>query len=91
MARSRLQFWHLLVVVLLAAMLGTAIGDILALAFPEGAVGRFLSAGLRIGTGGPWDLDLRVIQITAGVSVRLTVLGAAGGGAALIVFFRRLS
>ena len=90
MARSALQFWHLVVIVLLAAMLGTALGDIIGRAVPESAVGRFLSAGVAVGTTAPWDLDLRVVSLTLGVSLRLTILGAAGAAGALVVFFRRV-
>ncbi len=90
MARSGLQFWHLVVIVLLASMLGTALGDILGKAFPDSAAGRFLSAGITVGTTSPWDLDLRVVTLTAGIVLRLTVMGAAAAIAALVVFFRRL-
>ncbi len=90
MQRGGLQFWHLVVIVLLAGMLGTALGDILGKTFPEGAVGRLVSAGVRIGTSSPWDLDLRVLQLTIGAALRLTVLGAVGAGVALVIFFRRL-
>ncbi|OLD67499.1 MAG: hypothetical protein AUI52_00325 [Acidobacteria bacterium 13_1_40CM_2_68_10] len=90
MARAGLQFWHLVVIVLLAGMLGTALGDIFGKAFPDSAAGRFLSAGITVGTTTPWDLDLRVVTLTAGVVLRLTVLGAAAAIAALVIFFRRL-
>jgi hypothetical protein len=89
-ARSGLQFWHLVVIVLLASMLGTALGDILGKAFPESAAGRFLSAGITVGTTSPWDLDLRVVTLTAGIVLRLTVMGVAAAIAALVVFFRRV-
>jgi len=89
-ARAGLQFWHLVVIVLLAGMLGTALGDIFGKAFPDSAAGRFLSAGITVGTTTPWDLDLRVVTLTAGVVLRLTVLGAAAAIAALVIFFRRL-
>jgi hypothetical protein len=89
-ARSGLQFWHLVIIVLLASMLGTALGDILGKAFPDSALGRFLSAGITVGTTSPWDLDLRVVTLTAGVVLRLTVMGAAAAIGALVVFFRRL-
>ncbi len=90
MARSGLQFWHLVVIVILAGMLGTAAGDVLAKGFPDSSVSRFLSAGVTIGTQSPWDLDLRIVTLTAGVVLRLTVLGAAAALAALVLFFRRL-
>ena len=90
MARSGLQFWHLVVIVILAAMLGTALGDIVGKAFPDSAAGRLLSAGITVGTTSPWDLDLRVVTLTAGVVLRLTLLGAAAAIVALVVFFRRV-
>ena len=90
MARSGLQFWHLVVIVLLAAMLGTTVGDILGKTFPDSAAGRFLSAGITVGTTTPWELELRVVTFTAGIVLRLTVLGAAAAIAALVVFFRRI-
>ena len=90
MSRGALRFWHLLVIVLLAALLGTAVGDIFGKVFPDLAIGRFLSAGVRVGTIAPWDLDLGVALLTLGVSIRLTVLGAVGAGVALIIFFRRI-
>jgi len=90
MARSGLQFWHLVVIVLLAGMLGTAAGDVLGKAFPDSAVSRCLSAGITIGTRSPWEIDMRVITLTAGVVLRLTVLGTVAAIVALILFFRRV-
>jgi len=90
MARGGLRFWHLLVIILLAALLGTALSDLLCKTFPEGFAGRLFSAGVTIGTTSPWDLDLRVVQVTFGIGVRLTLLGALGAGLAGIVFFRRV-
>jgi len=90
MARTGLQFWHLLIVVLLAAMAGTALGDLLGKAFPETTFGRIMSAGITVGSSAPYELELRVATLTIGVVLRLTLLGALGSLAALIVFFRRL-
>jgi hypothetical protein len=90
MPRSPLQFWHLLVIVLLAAMLGTAIGDLAGKAFPDSGVGRVLSAGVTLGSAVPWTLDLRVVTLTAGVVLRLSILGGIAAAAALVLFFRRL-
>ncbi len=90
MARGGLRFWHLLVIILLAALLGTALSDLLAKTFPDGFPGRFFAAGVNLGTTAPWSLDLRVAQITCGISLRLTALGALGAGLAGILFFRRV-
>ena len=90
MARTSLQFWHLLVIVLLAAMLGTAVGDLIGKAFPDGSIGRLLSAGTYLGMTAPLDIDLRVIQMTFGLGIRVSLLGGIGGLVALVVFFRRV-
>ena len=90
MPKGGLQFWHLVVIVLLAAMLGTALGDILGSVFGDGQVGRLLSASVQVGTTEPWNLDIKVLQLTLGLSLRFTVLGTIGAVVALIVFFRRV-
>jgi hypothetical protein len=88
--KGGLQFWHLVVIVILAAMLGTAVSDIVEQTFPTSSVARFFSAGVRIGTTTPFDLDFVVAQLTFGIGLRLTVLGALGAGFALVLFFRRV-
>lgn len=90
MPKGGLQFWHLVVIVLLAAMLGTALGDILGNLFADGPIGQLLAAGVQVGTTAPWSLDIKVLQLTLGLSLRFTVLGTLGAGVALIVFFRRV-
>ena len=90
MPKGGLQFWHLVVIVLLAAMLGTALGDILGKVVPDGPIERLLEAGVQVGTAAPWTLDIKVLQLTLGLSLRFTVLGTIGAGVALVVFFRRV-
>ena len=90
MPKGSLQFWHLVVIDLLAAMLGTALGDILGKVFADGPIGDLLAAGVQVGTTAPWNLDIKVLQLTLGLSLRFTVLGTLGAGVALIVFFRRV-
>jgi hypothetical protein len=90
MPRTSLQFWHLLVIVLMAAMLGTGIGDLVGKALPDSSLGRVLSAGVTVGTTVPWTLDLRVVTLTVGVLLRLSILGGIGAAVALLLFFRRV-
>ena len=90
MAKGRLQLWHLLVIVLLAALVGTALGDLLAQVFPGTPATDFLSSGVRLGTTAPFDVDLKVAQITLGAGIRLTVLGGLLSAAAVLLFVRRL-
>ena len=90
MASARLRFWHLLVIVVLAAMVGTALGDVLVRAFPNSSVVAFLADGIRLGTSTPLDIDVRVAQVTLGGGLRLTLLGGLLAAAALLMFIRRL-
>jgi len=90
MAAGRIRLWHLVVIVVLAAMVGTALGDVLTRAFPASTVVAFLSEGVRFGTSAPLDLDMRVAQVTLGGGLRLTVLGGLMSAAALLMFIRRL-
>jgi hypothetical protein len=89
-AKGGLRFWHLLVIVLIAAMVGTATGDVLVQLFPEWRVIGFLATGVHLGTTAPLDIDLRVAQLTLGAGLRLTVLGGLMAGAALLLFVRRV-
>ena len=90
MARGGLRCWHLLVIVLLAAMIGTALGDLLAKALPGWQAAELLSAGVQVGTSAPLDLDLKVAQITFGLGLRLTVMGGLLAALALLLFVRRV-
>jgi hypothetical protein len=90
MAAGRIRLWHLVVIVALAAMVGTALGDVLARAFPESPLVAFLANGVRFGTSAPLDLDMRVAQVTLGGGLRLTVLGGLMSAAALLAFIRRV-
>ena len=90
MPKGGLRFWHLLAIVLLAAMVGTALGDILVQIFPGWRPIELLSSGVRLGTGAPLDLDLKVAQLTFGAGLRLTVLGGLLAAAALLLFIRRV-
>jgi len=89
MAAGRIRFWHLVVIVVLAAMVGTALGDLLLRAFPDSGAIEFLAQGVRFGTSAPFDLDVQVAQVTLGGGVRLTLLGGVLAMVALLLFIRR--
>ena len=89
MAKGGLKLTHLVVVVVLAALIGTATGDLLKTLLPESATIAWLAEGIRLGTESPLDIDMRVAQITLGAGIRLTVLGGLCAALALFFFVRR--
>lgn len=90
MAKGGLHFWHVVVIVLLAALIGTATGDVLLRALPGWRLTEFLGAGVRLGTAAPVSLDFRVLDLTLGGGVRFTVLGGLLSALSLLIFVRRV-
>ena len=91
MAKGGLKLWHLVVIVVLAGLIGTALGDLLLQVAPGSAVAGFLASGFRLGTSTPLDVDYRVLQLTFGIGIRFTVLGGLLAAMALLLFVRRTS
>ena len=89
MAKGGLKPAHLVVVVVLAALIGTATGDLLQTIFPESTAVAWLAEGVRLGTSSPLDIDVRVAQLTFGAGIRLTILGGLCAALALFLFVRR--
>jgi len=89
-AKGGLKIGHLVVVVLLAALIGTALGDLMLSLWPGNPTVAWLSEGIRIGTTSPFDIDMRVAQVTLGAGFRLTVLGGLCAALALFFFVRRV-
>lgn len=90
MAKGGLKLAHVVVVVILAALIGTALGDLLLMAMPQNPTVAWLSRGIHLGTNAPLDLDMRVAQLTLGGGIRLTILGALCAVFALFFFVRRV-
>jgi uncharacterized membrane protein len=91
MAKGGLRLWHLVVIVILAALIGTALGDLLLQVAPGSSVAGFLASGFRLGTSAPLDVDFKVAQLTFGAGIRFTVLGGLLAAMALLLFVRRAS
>ncbi len=62
---------------LVGAVLGSLLGDLVALVLPAGVVRQFFLTSTRIGLG-PVTLDLAVTSLTLGFSLTINVLGIAG-------------
>jgi hypothetical protein len=91
MAKGGLKLWHLVVVVVLAALIGTALGDLLLQVAPGSPIAGFLASGYRLGMNAPVDIDFKVAQLTFGGGIRFTVLGGVLAAMALLLFLRRTS
>ncbi|HET8946132.1 MAG TPA: DUF4321 domain-containing protein [Candidatus Polarisedimenticolia bacterium] len=90
MAKGGLKISHLVVVVILAALIGTALGDLMHTLWPANPTVSWLAEGIRIGTNSPLDIDMRVAQLTFGAGIRFTVIGGLCAVSALFFFVRRV-
>jgi hypothetical protein len=77
----------LVLVLLLAAVLGGLVGEILSLFLPDGTLKDLLTRGFSIGAS-PATLDLRVLSLTVGVTFRLTVFSMLGLVAAAVLYWK---
>jgi len=89
MAKGGLRLGHLAIIVLLAALVGTALGDLIRRVLPGWRVAEALGSSIRLGTSSNLDVDLRVADLTLGGGVRLSVLGGLLAALALLLFVRR--
>ena len=62
---------------LVGAVVGSLLGDLVALILPGGVVRQFFLTSTRIGLG-PVTLDLAVASLTLGFSLTINALGVAG-------------
>jgi len=83
---GKLLLWTLLGGVL-GGVLGTALGEILARLLPVNSLTRFLTASVALGTSHPLTLDLRIVELTLGALLRVSLLGLVG---IAIVFIAQL-
>ncbi|HEV8202047.1 MAG TPA: DUF4321 domain-containing protein [Candidatus Polarisedimenticolia bacterium] len=90
MAKGGLKISHLVVVVILAALIGTSLGDLMHTLWPMNPTVTWLAEGIRVGTNAPLDIDMRVAQLTLGAGIRLTILGGLCAVFALFFFVRRV-
>ncbi|UCF63236.1 MAG: DUF4321 domain-containing protein [bacterium] len=71
----------ILIVIILGAFIGTALGEVLAYILPQGVVKEFFLRS-AIFSMGPATLNLVVFTFTLGFSFKLNVIGVMGIGIA---------
>lgn len=77
MATRKLRFGLLVFILLLGLVIGTALGRMLGLILPAGAVRSFLVEGYNY-VFGPITLNFVVMTFTLGFSIDVNVMGVLG-------------
>ncbi|MFQ5677673.1 MAG: DUF4321 domain-containing protein [bacterium] len=82
---ARKPIGHILLVIVLGAMIGTLLGELVGLIIPAGVVKEFFLKSASFGLG-PATLDIKLLSITAGFTIKLNIVGLLGIGVAVYLF-----
>ena len=86
MARRGDSVIVLLVILILGALIGTVIGEVIATLAPGGVLEKIFSKGVNPGLSPPTTLDLKVITLSFGFSVKINLSSLLGIGLALLIY-----
>jgi hypothetical protein len=78
----------LLVILLLGALIGSVIGEIVGALAPGGFVEAIFVKGINPGIAPPAVLDLKVLTLTLGVTMRINLASLLGIALALLIYRR---
>lgn len=78
----------LLVILILGALIGSVIGDVIGALVPGGYVAAIVSQGITPGIAPPAVLDLKVLTLTLGATVRVNLASVLGIVLALLIYKR---
>ena len=76
----------LLVILILGALIGSVIGEVIGILFPGGFLERVFSKGLNPGLSPPAVLDLKVLTLTFGATMKVNLASLLGIVLALLVY-----
>ena len=76
----------LLVILILGALIGSVIGEVIGILFPGGFLEKIFSRGLNPGLSPPAVLDLKVLTLTFGVTMKVNLASLVGIVLALLVY-----
>lgn len=76
----------LLVIVILGALIGSVIGEVIGTLAPGGYVEKVFSKGVSPGITPPAVLDLKVITLTLGLTVKINLASLLGIVLALLIY-----
>lgn len=78
----------LLVIVILGALIGSVIGEVIGLLAPGGYLEKVFSRGLNPGLSPPAVLDLKIVTLTFGLTVKINLASLLGIVLALLIYRR---
>ncbi len=76
----------LLVIVILGALIGSVIGEVIGTLAPGGILEKVFSKGVNPGITPPAVLDLKVITLTFGLSMKINLASLLGIVLALLIY-----
>jgi hypothetical protein len=76
----------LLVIVILGALIGSVIGEVIGTLAPGGYLEKVFSRGVNPGIAPPAVLDLKVITLTLGLTVKINLASLLGIVLALLIY-----
>lgn len=88
MAKRTTEAAGLIIIIIIGALIGTVIGEIIALLAPGGILERLFSKGVSPGIVPPATLDLKVLTLTLGFSLKLNLASLFGIVIALYIYRR---
>lgn len=88
MAKTAGGVMVLLVILILGALIGSVIGEVILALAPDGYVAALFTKGISPGITPPAVLDLKVLTITLGVTMRINLASVLGIALALLIYRR---
>ncbi len=76
----------LLVILILGALIGSVIGEVIAALAPGGFLETVFSKGINPGLSPPAVLDLRVVTLTFGLTMRINLASLLGIALAVVIY-----
>jgi hypothetical protein len=76
----------LLVIVILGALIGSVIGEVIGILAPGGYLEKVFSRGVNPGIAPPAVLDLKVITLTFGLTMKINLASLLGIALGLLIY-----
>ena len=71
------SIWFILLIIFLGALIGSALGEIIAYLLPDGVVKQALIKA-AVASIGPGTLDIIILTLTLGFSIKVNIIGVIG-------------